>query len=298
MFITEELCCPVCKGPLSQDQANSGCVCKDHGLFPIRDNIVSFAGSDDFDEHWQDNYTEAIPAAKIAVANEFLAPLLTHMNKEREGMKILDGGCGDGIHCKLLEDLLNRDQIYYGVDISQSALMAARTRIAGDHTHFIQADIGKLPFRDSYFDCSFSFGVLAYTDNPFHSFKELVRVTRPGGMIGIWIYPRQSGLGGMLFNIIRSFCRLTGKAGTQFLANLIVPFLGLLPTRSKMSLANSSWKQCKEIVMVNIAPTQLFFPEQSEILAWFKQMNITVVHNPEDNLITLWGIKPSDEVNH
>jgi hypothetical protein len=58
-----------------------------------------------------------------------------------------------------------------------------------------------------------------------------------------------------------------------------------------MSLANASWKECKEIVMVNIAPTQLFFPSEEEIINWFKKKNIDIKLKDEVNKITIWGIK-------
>jgi len=75
------------------------------------------------------------------------------------------------------------------------------------------------------------------------------------------------------------------------IADCIVPFLGLLPTRSKMSLANASWRQCREVVLVNIAPSQLYFPQEAEIEGWFAKNDVETVWRDDKAPVTLWGKK-------
>jgi hypothetical protein len=67
-----------------------------------------------------------------------------------------------------------------------------------------------------------------------------------------------------------------------------MPFL---PTQSKLNLKNATWSQCLEIVLVNIAPKQLYFPETAEIEEWFRINNITILEIDHDNPITIWGRK-------
>ena len=171
-----------------------------------------------------------------------------------------------------------------------SALLASQKRGRRRWT-FIQGDVGKLPFKDTQFDVVFSFGVLAYTEYPFLSFTELCRITRPGGYIGIWVYPKIGGLGGVLLAFVRKICHLTGSIGCRLIADVIVPFLGFLPTRSKLSLANASWRQCREVVLVNIALSQLYYPEPSEVEDWFVKNNVKIISRDDTAPITLWGEK-------
>jgi len=116
-------------------------------------------------------------------------------------------------------------------------------------------------------------------------------VTRSGGLIGIWVYPKSENVGGIVFSLVREICQLTGSLGTRIIADSIVPFLGFLPTRSRIHLGNASWKQCREVVLVNIAPQQLSFPTLSEVEMWFARNDIEIIFREKENPITLWGKK-------
>lgn len=284
------ICCPVCKGPLELMQEQNALKCNLHGEFAINFSIPSFSTLYHFDKHWEENFSPDIPPMKELAAGKFLSPLYDNINK-KESLKILDAGCGDGVHVKVLKNntLFENVQLT-GLDISMSALLSAQKRDDGKW-NFVHADISELPFKNNFFDVVFSYGVLAYTAKPYLSFQELVRVTKPKGLIGIWIYPKAKGWGGFMFGLVRNLCKLTGDPGTKLIANCIVPFLGFLPTQSKLNLSNSSWKQCREIVFVNIAPKQLYFPEPQEIERWFVDNGIEIIINDGDHPVTIWGRK-------
>lgn len=223
-----------------------------------------------------------------------MQPLLDYLESYGSTF-VLDAGCGDGVHVDLLTRDANvpEDRFFVGLDISMSALRVSKRRahFADSKYAFVRADVGRLPFGDNWFDAVFSFGVLAYSDNPFYSFSELCRVIRTGGFIGIWVYPQTQGVCGALFSLVRKACQLTGSIGCRLIADCIVPFLGFLPTRSKMSLANASWQQCREVVLVNIAPRQLHFPDSAEVENWFTKNNFRIICQDDANPITLWGKK-------
>ena len=219
--------------------------------------------------------------------------MITYQKEKKCKLHVLDAGCGDGMHILTLEnhpEITQNGSEILGLDLSLEALNVARSRSQKQHG-FVQGDVSKLPFKSESFEVVISYGVLAYTPNPGESFESLTRVLKSGGLIGIWVYPKRTGVGGFVFNTIRGFCRLTGKGGTNFIANLIVPFLGLLPTTSRLSLKNASWKQCREIVKVNIAPEQLYFPKKEEVYKWFDDNGIELVNSEDQDEITLWGIK-------
>lgn len=244
-----------------------------------------------FESHWKKNRSEQIPESKRKVAYKFLEPLLNDP-RAKMPLSILDAGCGDGVHLDVLleNQIYSKAKLTVGLDMAWSAIILSKQRHQADYS-YVQADVGDLPFDSDTFDYVFSFGVLAYTDNPFKSFCELSRVTKPGGNIGIWIYPKKIGIAGALFSLVRKLCSLLGPHGINILANLIVPFLGILPTRSGISLKNATWRQCREVVLVNIAPKQLFFPSESEVEDWFRINNISIIFKDHKAPITIWGNK-------
>lgn len=247
---------------------------------------VNFSKS--FDEHWSIFSVNAIPRKKIAEAGSFLGPVVNIYKDKR--IFLLDAGCGDCVHAEALKNhRFSRDSIFVGLDISLSGMRLAKQR--NPDWSLINANILKLPFIDKSFDVIFSFGVLGYTNSPYNSFLELCRVTKQGGLVGVWIYPKREGVLGYVFKAIRSLCRISGSRITRLIGYMIVPFLGLLPTESGVSLKNSTWNQCLEVVLVSIAPTQLFFFEEKEVENWFKQNNIEIVYKNDNKPITIWGIK-------
>ncbi len=256
--------------------------------FPVREGIASFAADHPFDNHWRAHRADVLPTAKLEVARRFLEHLHATAGSA-EPVKVLDAGCGDGVHAQVLAEAGRPTRYRYaGVDVSADALRATSRRLAVDWA-VLHADVLALPFADNSFDASFSFGVLAYTPDPLAGLRELARVTRPGGLVGVWVYPRQRGVGGAVFSVVRSACCRGGPWITRRVADAIVPVLGLLPTRSGLHLGNASWRQCREVVMVNIAPQQLMFPTESVVESWFAAAGLRVVSREPDAPITLWG---------
>jgi ubiquinone/menaquinone biosynthesis C-methylase UbiE len=66
-------------------------------------------------------------------------------------------------------------------------------------TKFIQADICKLPFVENTFDRVISTCVFHHLDSPEQAFREVRRITKPGGVITIFI-PNDPGL---MYRILR-----------------------------------------------------------------------------------------------
>ena len=244
-----------------------------------------------FDRHWETLTSDAPPPSKLSAARAFLGPLLRDPGVA--SARILDAGCGDGIHIAVLEDAAPRAAggQRVGVDVSQAALCAAVLRGQGNWD-VQKASVEQLPFPDGQFDAVYSYGVLGYVEHPQRGFEELCRVVRPGGLVGVWFYPRPDGLSGAVFRAVRATCRFVGAGGTRVIAFTIVPFLGVLPTASGVTLRNASLRQCIEVVEVNIAPQRLWFPSPSEIETWFAargmQCESVTGHDP----IALWGRLP------
>ena len=39
---------------------------------------------------------------------------------------------------------------------------------------------------------------------------------------------------------------------------------------------NASWRQCREIVLVNIQPKDLIFPSEKQLVDWIKKANFKI----------------------
>ncbi|HEY41903.1 MAG TPA: class I SAM-dependent methyltransferase [Dehalococcoidia bacterium] len=97
----------------------------------------------------------------------------------REGMKVLDVGCGTGSLASQLLDLLNLDIV--GVDISLPMLRAAREKSL--EVICTNAANNRLPFRDSCFDIITATYVIHQISNLEHLFSECHRVLRDGALV-------------------------------------------------------------------------------------------------------------------
>ena len=244
---------------------------------------------DDFERHW--DVASDLAQAKRAAAREFLAPLRALATSAHE-LRVLDGGCGDGVHAELLARESSRFKRLrlVGIDLSRRALARARRRAPGGYA---ASDLGRLPFADGSFDVVFCYGALAYTADPRAGFAELCRVLDKGGRLGIWMYPRARGLGVLLFSGVRGLCRRLGSRATRWIAHGIVPLLGLLPTKSRVSLANASWSQCLEVVLVNLAPAVLHFFEPQQVERWFEEEGLEILSADAGDPITIWAVRRS-----
>lgn len=243
----------------------------------------------DFDHHWVVNQNDLVAQKKTEVALRFLKPVLV-MLKTNERLCILDAGCGDGVHAQVLSEVKGAYN-YCGIDISKNAVSTARSRVDDNRFVFSVEDVMATSFDSEIFDIVFSYGVIAYTKSPEKSVMELSRVTKTGGLVGLWLYPKPTGLLGDLFRMTQWVCMKGGDRVAYHIANLIVPFMRLLPVSSGVHLGNASWKQCREVVLVNIAPLHLRFPDRSEIIDWFAKAGLEITNDDLENPVTIWAVK-------
>ncbi len=107
-----------------------------------------------------------------------------------DNLKILDAGCGEG---HLLERLHKKNKNYklYGVDITKIALNSAKKRIP--QAKLSIQDLTKLKFKRNYFDIVLCGDVLEHVYEYKKVIKNLIRVTKKGGLI-IISYPNETTL--------------------------------------------------------------------------------------------------------
>lgn len=92
---------------------------------------------------------------------------------------ILDLGCGDGRYSKRFIELGARKVI--GIDNSEKMISLAYSESIDESVEFLVSDCSELPLADDSIDIVFSNFLLHHLDEFEPTFKEVLRVLKPGG---------------------------------------------------------------------------------------------------------------------
>jgi ubiquinone/menaquinone biosynthesis C-methylase UbiE len=103
----------------------------------------------------------------------------------REGMSILDAGCGTGLETVRLARLVGSSGSVIGLDASRNLLAEASRRAQGSRLpiEYREGDVQQLPFPDNYFDVARAERLFLYLTDPRQALAELVRVTKSDGVV-------------------------------------------------------------------------------------------------------------------
>jgi ubiquinone/menaquinone biosynthesis C-methylase UbiE len=108
------------------------------------------------------------------------------------GKKVLEIGCGSGVDS--LEFARYGAQVT-SVDITANAVQLTKElSIESGYPLYVRKinEDCKLPFKDSSFDCVYSYGVLHHIPNVDIIMGEIIRVLKPGGKLMTMLYNRDS----------------------------------------------------------------------------------------------------------
>lgn len=119
--------------------------------------------------------------------SEDLRPLIMKYCRISQGTKLLDVGCGTGCFTRYLAAGAENLKIT-GIDTDavfiQQAQKAAQDKGMTDSLEFIVGDACMLPFPENSFDIVVSHTFFTSVEEPKKALAEMMRVTRPGGVIG------------------------------------------------------------------------------------------------------------------
>ncbi len=147
----------------------------------------------------------------------------------REGMSLLDVGCGPGTLTVDLARIVAPGRVV-GVDASEQVLDDARRHAASQQVAvtFEQANVYELPFEDDTFDVVHVHQLLQHLSDPIAAIKELARITKSGGIVAAresdyaamtW-FPQYAGLTewNLLYHEVTAAYGFEADAGRQLLA--------------------------------------------------------------------------------
>ena len=138
------------------------------------------------ENHLDKLYNSKNPLIKFIHVNRLNLIVKTIPDKER--LKILDAGCGEG---HLIEKLnyKNNNNLYYGIDIIQIFLQKAKERCP--YATFKIMDLSKINFDDEFFDIIICTEVLEHIIKYKIVIEELKRVLKKDGYL-IITFPNET----------------------------------------------------------------------------------------------------------
>jgi SAM-dependent methyltransferase len=128
-----------------------------------------------------DQVVQFMAARRAGVEAAFFLPYL------RPGMRLLDVGCGPGTITLGLAAAVAPGEVI-GIDREPSQVERAR-QLASEkgpaHARFEVASAEEIPFPDASFDAAFEHTLLEHVADPERVAREMFRVLKPGGVIGV-----------------------------------------------------------------------------------------------------------------
>lgn len=105
----------------------------------------------------------------------------------RPGFNVLDCGCGPGTITAGLALAVAPGRVV-GIDLGESQIALAMAHAAEQglgNTEFKVGNIYELPFDEGAFDAVFAHAVFEHLSDPLKALREVRRVLKPGGMVGV-----------------------------------------------------------------------------------------------------------------
>jgi len=189
-----------------------------------------------------------------------------------KGKLVLDGGCGHG---RYLYSFATLGAEVVGLDFGSGIDIAAKFNRTNGLVHTVQGDLLNIPLRNDWFDYTFSTGVIHHTPDPRKAFDNLANITRPGGALFVWVYPRE----GLAWEVSQKALRmLTTRLPARllfYLCYILVPLLSVVGTYSSTSLKSASWRQCAQVIYDWFSPEYQYHFSEEEISDWFSENKFT-----------------------
>ena len=137
-------------------------------------------------ETWEDRF-ESLRASRVLTHNpdylEFLVSKVWRI--DRQPQKIAEFGCGYGRFASMLLPLLSSGTVYTGFDSAAALVSKGKEIFTGSPypISFVRGEVLHAPLRNAHFDVTIAHLVLMHVPDPGQAIREMIRATRPGGLV-------------------------------------------------------------------------------------------------------------------
>jgi ubiquinone/menaquinone biosynthesis C-methylase UbiE len=148
---------------------------------PSADQAGSASPREHYTHGYADEWAQFHGGRTLAAHARFMAPHL------RAGLSVIDCGCGPGsITCDIAQAVAPGEVV--GIDLAEAQVdhargLAARREVP--NVRFECGDIYALPYPGGTFDVAFAHNVLEHLTDPPRAIRQMRRVLKPTGIIGI-----------------------------------------------------------------------------------------------------------------
>ncbi|ORY71961.1 S-adenosyl-L-methionine-dependent methyltransferase [Pseudomassariella vexata] len=184
----------------------------------------------------------------------YLLPKIQSIKQVNPNLTILDVGAGSGTISITLARAIPDGHVT-ATDVKTDILLRAQAISEQEcvkNIEFLEADVFKLPFADGTFDITHCHQVLCHLKDPWDALREMLRVTKPGGLVAAregdvqteCVWPETPGLV-KFHDFIAKFIPLSGgsaMAGRQLLGWA----LKAGAQRNKVTASFGTWSFCEE----------------------------------------------------
>jgi SAM-dependent methyltransferase len=216
-----------------------------------------------------------------------------------KGVRFLDAGCGMGRNSYWA--IKNGARSGVAIDLDDRTLDRARSNLSQFAVAVHKASIYEIPFQNE-FDIAFSIGVIHHLEFPHLAIQQLVKATKPGGRVLVWVY----GYENLEFYVkvlnplrIAVFSRIPLPVVHAFAfaptaALWVLLRLGFHPFAYLKMLNGFSFKHLHHIVFDQMLPQTAFYWRQNEALALLEMAGLKdiQIHWVNQCSWSVMGIKP------
>jgi SAM-dependent methyltransferase len=220
-------------------------------------------------DHDEDRIWGQDASAKLETALSELAISREDVRDKR----ILDAGCGHGL---LSYEFAKLGGHVIAADISDS-IFAAHRHLDDPNLEFVQADLGKPPFKEKSFDLVYSGGVLHHNPSTREALDAIAPLVAPGGAIYVWLYSRLPGAAGRLKGLLRRvIAPLPPPAKHAFVRLWVKQSLARRWLRAKLGRPRPGDERSADERLVTLidhyTPRYRWEHTPEELMGWFREL--------------------------